>query len=433
MKFTSTRDKSLRVGFTQAVMNCLPKDGGMYVPCEMEDLRKWILYTDEDSTFSSIAGSLTSAFMHEEYSPIICETIASMAFPFAPEIRQLDENLFTLDLTKGPTGIHRDFGISYLVSILETAFKLKGGRAVFLDVSTGELGASLAATMRGKTSLKAVVVYPKGCVRGLEESDFVWNGGNIYPVEIDGTEEDCNKFVRMIFDDAEFTERNHLTLANTVNIGRLLPQAFFYPYAFSKIKNKINGDIVYSLAAGNYSNLVAGLYAWQFALPVNGFVIPAKESLVVDPSGNPLILDSLVPLSERENADPSRAFNLERLEDIFSANQLMMRHFIYPVEISENETHEATKELFTAYNIYADFHSSKAYAASRLVNSENCTEAANVLILRDHPCYSADYMRQTIGELPPVSDSVLKAMKKTVTGRPCVSSVEEIRKIIESL
>ena len=122
MKFTSTRDKSLRVGFTQAVMNCLPKDGGMYVPCEMEDLRKWILYTDEDSTFSSIAGSLTSAFMHEEYSPIICETIASTAFPFAPEIKQLDENLFTLDLTKGPTGIHRDFGISYLVSILETAF-----------------------------------------------------------------------------------------------------------------------------------------------------------------------------------------------------------------------------------------------------------------------------------------------------------------------
>ena len=76
MKFTSTRNKSLRVGFTQAVMNCLPKDGGMYVPCEMEDLRKWILYTDEDSTFSSIAGSLTSAFMHD-----IGKTQELSAFP----------------------------------------------------------------------------------------------------------------------------------------------------------------------------------------------------------------------------------------------------------------------------------------------------------------------------------------------------------------
>ena len=433
MKFTSTRDKSLSVGFTQAVMNCLPKDGGMYVPFAMEDLRKWILYTDEDTTFPSLAGSLTSAFMHEEYSPIICETIATRAFPFSPEIRQLENNLFTLDLTKGPTGIHRDFGISYLVSFLETTFQLKGGRAVFLDVSTGELGASLAATMRGKEHLKAVVVYPKGCVRGLEESDFVWNGGNIYPVEIEGSEEDCNNFVRKIFEDSDFAEKNHLTLANTVNIGRLLPQAFFYPYAFSRIKNKVHSDIVYSLAAGNYSNLVAGLYAWQFALPLNGFVIPAKESLALDPSGNPLILDSLVPFAERENADPSRAFNHERLEDIFSANQLMMRHFIFPVEVSEKKVLEATKKLFMDYNIYADFHSSKAYAASCLASARSYDEIATVLILRDHPAYAADYIRQSLGELPPVPETVQKAMKKIDTNRPCVSSIEEIRKIIESL
>ncbi|MCI7534479.1 MAG: threonine synthase, partial [Treponema porcinum] len=107
MKFTSTRNKSLSVGFSQAVLNCMPDDGGLYVPFETEDLRRWILYTDENTSFSSLAGSLTSAFIKDEFSPIICETIATRAFPFSPEIKQLDENLFLLELFHGPTGIHR--------------------------------------------------------------------------------------------------------------------------------------------------------------------------------------------------------------------------------------------------------------------------------------------------------------------------------------
>lgn len=147
MKFISTRDKSIKADFLQAVLNPLPQDGGMYVPLEPEDLRRWLLYTDENTPFTSIAGSLTSAFVKDEFSPIICETIATKAFRFSPEIKQLDESLFLLDLAKGPTGIHRDFGISFLVSFLETALQLTGEKAVFLDASTGEMGASLATAL----------------------------------------------------------------------------------------------------------------------------------------------------------------------------------------------------------------------------------------------------------------------------------------------
>ena len=162
MKFTSSRDKSSTVTFAQAVMNCMPEDGGLYVPCETEGLRRWILYTNENTKFSSIAGSLTSAFIKDEFSPIICETIATNAFKFSPEVKQLDKKLFTMELFHTPTGKHRDFGISYLVSCIETILDLNGGSAIFLDVSTGELGASLALSLRGKKNIKAVLVYPKG-------------------------------------------------------------------------------------------------------------------------------------------------------------------------------------------------------------------------------------------------------------------------------
>ena len=434
MKFTSTRDKSSSVSFAQAVLNCMPEDGGLYIPYETEDLRRWILYTDEKTRFSSIAGSLTSAFINDEFSPIICETIATKAFKFSPEVRQLDEKLFIMELFHTPTGKHRDFGISYLTSCIETILQLNGGNALFLDVTTGELGASIALALRGKKNIKAILVYPKGTVRGMEESDFVWNGGNVYPVEIDGTEENCHEIVRTIFSDKNFIREKHITVANTANIGRLLPQAFFYPYAFSRIKNKVNGNIYYALAPGNYSNVVAGLYAWQFALPLNGFIIPTTHSLTVDAMGDAVLLDSMVPVNRRIPSDPSESSNLERLEDVFSANRLMMKHFIYPQPIDDNDVNAAAKELFTKYKIYPDRHTARAYAASKLSSStidEN--EATTVLVARDSPSLSEDFVQHAIGEIPEIPDSIKKSLEPVNLNRPFVKTTSELKAIIEKL
>ena len=113
----------------------MPQDGGLYVPSETEDLRRWLLNVNEDTSFSSIAGTLTSAFINDEFSPIVCETIATRAFPFSPEIRQIDENFFLLELNHTPTGSHRDFGISYLTACLDTILQLKGEKAVLAGVS----------------------------------------------------------------------------------------------------------------------------------------------------------------------------------------------------------------------------------------------------------------------------------------------------------
>lgn len=434
MKFTSTRNNSKEVSFSQAILNCMPKDGGLYIPCETEDLRRWILNTDEDASFSNIAGTLTSAFINDEFSPIICETIATRAFPFSPEIKQLENNLFLLELNNTPTGNHRDFGISYLTACLETILQLQGKSATLVGVSErGDLCSSLTWCLRGKKHLKAVIISPKGKLRGIKEDDYVWNGGNVYPVEVNGDEQKCHALVREIFSDASYVKKHNLTVANTTNIGRLLPQAFFYPYAFSRIKNKVHSDIYYALAAGNYSNVVAGLYAWQFALPLNGFIVPATDAFTVNPGGTPIILDSLVPMNERESADPTEPSNLERLEKVFSANKLMMRHFVFPVEINDDDVNEAAKELFTKYGVIADRHTARAFASAKIQKENSEDEYATVLIARDHPSLSPDYIRQTIGETPEMPGSVYEALKASSPGKPAVSTVEEIKKIIESL
>lgn len=434
MKFISTRDSSNIVNFEKAVIDCLPADGGFFVPKDPADLRRWILYTNDHTPFSSIAGSLTSACINDEFSPIICETISTRAFTFEPKIKKLSERLFALELCNTPTGSHRDFGISYLVNCLETLLTMGGKNAIFLDVSMGELGASLARAMRGKKHLKAVLVYPKGSPRGLEESDFIWNGGNIYPVEVDCNIAACHDMVREVFADRAFVESLNLTVANTANIGRLMPQAFFYPFAFSRLKSQVCGDIFYAMAPGNYSNLVAGLYSWQLALPVSGFICPTTDELKLDPLGNCCIMDEMVDFKNREPGDYATPSNLERLEKVFKAKSLMLKHFLYPADISNSKRDDACRELFMKFNIYADADTSAAYAAvlarKELVEED---DACVVLVIRDHAALSCDYIKHTLGEMPEIPDFIKKVLQPVAINRPCIKSVDELKQIICSL
>ncbi len=431
MKFISTRNSDNIVDFEKAVLDCIPSDGGLYVPQIEADLRRWILYSDSDTSFANMAGTLTSACINDEFSPIICETIASKAFPFNPEVRKIDERLYSLRLYNTPTGSHKDFGISFLVNCIETIHALKGGFSTFLDATIGELGASLAQVLRGKKYVKAVLIYPKGKLRGLEESDYVWNGGNILPIEVDGTEADCHRIVREIFDDRELVEKYHLTVANTANIGRLMPQLFFYPFAFSRLKKEVYSDIYYAMPCGNYSNLVAGLYSWKLSLPVNGFICPSTTSLGLDPMGFCTVPDDIVPFEQRAKADPASPSNLERLEDIFSRNSLMLKNFVYPSDVSDYEADEACRELFMKYQIFADKNTSSAYAAikkRREFLDED--ESTVVLIERDDPALSSEYVRHTTGELPEMNANVQKSLCAVSLKKPLVKTASEVEKLM---
>lgn len=434
MKFTSTRNSNLKVSFSQAVRDCIPDDGGVFVPSSIEDMRRWIYYIDETTSFASIAGSLTSALMHEEFSPIICETIATAAFPVEPVVKQLDGSLFMTEMYHGFTGCHRDYGVSYLVSYLETTLQFKGGKAVFLDFTHGGLGALLSKILKGKKNIKAVLVYQKGTVRGLDEESLAWNDGNIYPVEMEGSEAEIKAAISEVFADREFVQANGLTVANTTNVCRLLGQIFFFPYSFAQVKKKFNGEFYYAMGAGNYGSLMAGLYSWRFALPVNGFYVPSTTALARSANGSPVVLDSLVDLKVRGETNPAVPANLERLESFFGKNEMMMRNFIYPCDVSEEQRDAAAKELYMKYGIFADKETASAYA----VVKENCSDVfdedgAFILTAYNHPSLSSDYCRHVIGEAPEMPDEIKASFVPVQLRRPVIASVEELKKIAGSL
>lgn len=409
----------------------MPDDGGLYVPAREEDLRPWVMYMDETTSFSSIAGTLTSALLKEEFSPVVCEGIAASAFNgLSPELRQLDSNLFSLELFHGQTGNHKDFGFLWLASALEHILTMEDRTAVVMAATSGPGGRSLASAFAGKKRLKTILIYADGTLQGLDPSVLAWNGGNIYPVEIEGDFATAQNLVRTMYSDKKIVETYGLTLANTINIGRLLPQVFFYMYAFTRLRKKVRGDIFYAVPSGNYGNLVAGLYAWKFSLPVNGFITDATPSLSCDATGRCICLDSIVPLLERGAADPASPSNLERLEQVFAVNPAMLRGLVFPANSNTDRVPQLMFDVWKKYGVMFDSSTALVYGAVTSMQERiNSDEGTVVLVSKDHPAYEAARLRVACGESPKLP-GFIEAARMPVRGakkiKPEKTALEQI-------
>lgn len=439
MKYVSTRgprgqNRQEPVDFSHALLNCLCADGGVYVPAYSEDLRPWIMYMDEHTPFQSIAGALTSALIKEEFSPIISEAIANQAFPFSPELKKLDSNLYALELFHGPTGIHKDFGLSYLASCLEHILLMKESSALIVAPTSGETGASIACALRGKKHAKALLLYPEGTVRGIEKSDCIGSGGNVYPVEVKGSIADCVELSRRLYADGDAVKKYGLTLANTVNIGRLLPHTFLYMYAFSRLRKQVYGDIYYAMGSDNYGNLAAGLYAWKFSLPVKGFILDSSAALSCDAQGKCCMPDSIVPLEKRGPADPGRPSNVERLEEIFTASAAVMKGLVYTAPVSEEETAAAFRHLFQKYGYFAAPSAARAYAAARKRSDITGAEDTNlVLIAAEDSSLHADTLRLWCGEEPAKNTRLASLFTQVKAVKKIENDMDSLIKIIDEI
>lgn len=447
MDFVSTRNQDNKASYSQAITNCLCADGGLYVPSTTEDMRPWIYYLKETTSFASIAGSLTSAMLQKEFSPLVSEAIATKAFPFAPEFVQLDDSLYKLSLFTGPTGSHKDFGVSYLVNCLEYTLLLQDKSATIFAISDGEIAASLAHAMRGKKRLRALILYSKGRMRGFEKSDCIWNGGNIYPVEVDGSLADCSLLARELFSLQDVVGRHNLTLANTVNIGRLLPQTFFYVYAFSRLRGRVCGDIFYAVAPGNYGNIVAGLYGWKCSLPVNAFITECSQDLKSDARGKAQLKMDSTPFAQRPWVDPGSPSNLERLEEVFQAQPMMLRGLVFPQSVSEAEREAACKELFQNYGIFANGETAGSYAAAKKYTDNFVDKDSSVvLVSRDHPalpganlgsfegkCYGREWIHRICGKSPDVPAFLQRLLAPISPEKKIACNVEAVLQILDAI
>ena len=413
MQFRSTKSKLPLVSYKDAVLHCLPNDGGLYVPDKVADIRQLLMQIKEKTSFNELVAVVAPSLLEGGLNPASASRVAESAYNFEPELIRLDDGLSLLNLYNGPTGIFKDFGIAFLSAILEEFIK-KGEQAMILSAARADTAVSMAHAFCGRKGISLVLLYPSGQIRGLDPSVFVQNGGNIIPIQVKGTFDDCQRLVVETINDREFSGRYNVTSANTINAGRLLPQVFYYLYAFIQLKNDLRGDLIFSVPSGNFGNLIAGLYAWKFGMPVNGFIAAMNRN---NAFGDYILGKTFRPkplvYTNSPALDVSVPLNYERLASFYEEAPAVMRNMVYPASINDDLTLQAMEAVYKKYKIHIDPNTAVAFAAAQkiITGNEWNGNAHTVVLATGHPAREANLAGEAAGQSIDVPESIL-ALKK---------------------
>jgi threonine synthase len=411
MQFKSTRSHEIQVSFKDAVLRCLPPQGGLYVPAAMVDMRQFFLYMDAGTDYPELVSTVAPPLLQGELNPFSASRVAESAFNYEPELRQLEDNLSVLTLYNGPTGVFKDFGVAFLAAVMEEFLK-NNGFAMVLSAAKGDNGVSIAQSFYRRQGIISVILYPSGPVRGLDPATFVQNGGNCIPIQVKGTFDDCQRLINATMEDRPFAERYCITSGNAVNVGRLLPQAFYYLYAFIKIKPSLQGDLVFSVPCGNFGNLIAGLYAWKFGMPVSGFIaaMNANNAFGDYIQGKEFVPRPLINTNSPA-LDVSVPSNYERLAAFYEEAPAVMRNMVYPDSVDDRATLEAMKQAWDRHQMILDPNAAVAYAAAERRRQVKDFYGHVVVLATGHPAKQADTVAIATGRKIEVPEKIRKLQR----------------------
>jgi len=431
MQFRATKYHEPHVSFKDVVLRCLPSGGGLYVPSSVMDMRQLFLPMDEGASFHDLVAVTAPPLLQGTLNSFSAARVAESALDFEPELKQLDEKFSALVLHNGPTGNYKDFGIGFLAAVLEELLK-NNRKAMIVSTAMGNSGVSLGRAFGGRRGLTSVMLYPSGPIRGLDSASFVTNGGNIVPIQIEGSLDDCQRLRNEIINDPPFAQRYNITSANAINLGRLLPQAFYYLYAYVKLKKRAHGGLVFSVPSGNFGNLVSGLYAWQFGLPVSGFIAAMNANNAL---GSFFLGGEFEPrpvsATNSPAMDVSVPSNYARLGSFYHEAPAVMRNMVFPASVDDAKTVKAMEQAWKQYSLALDPHSAVAFAAARdFAGSGRVAPGAHIVVLATgHPAKEADAVKAATGQAVPLPEKLSlleKEARPIAVVKPHLDALENV-------
>lgn len=274
MKYYSTNRKASDATLEEAIVKGLAADRGLYMPHNIRILPASFYEQIDQLSFQEIASQVADAFFGEDVPAETLKQIVYDTLSFDVPVVRVKENIYSLELFHGPTLAFKDVGGRFMARLLGYFIRKEGKRQVNVLVATsGDTGSAVANGFLGVEGIHVYVLYPKGKVSEIQEKQFTTLGRNITAVEVDGTFDDCQALVKSAFMDQELNERMQLTSANSINVARFLPQAFYYFYAYAQMKKLgREKELVVCVPSGNFGNITAGLFAKRMGLPVKRFI-----------------------------------------------------------------------------------------------------------------------------------------------------------------
>ena len=280
MNYYSTNGNAPIADLHKAVVKGLAEDRGLYMPEKIKQLPKEFFDTIETKTFQEIAYTVADAFFGEDVDAESLRKIVYDTLSFDCPVVKVKDHIYSLELFHGPTLAFKDVGARFMARLLQYFIRQENGNGQVnvLVATSGDTGSAVANGFLGVDGIHVYVLYPKGKVSPIQECQFTTLGKNITAIEVDGVFDDCQALVKNAFMDAELNQHMKLTSANSINVARFLPQAFYYFNAFARLKEMFNvqcsmfNELVMCVPSGNFGNICAALFGHAMGLPVRRFV-----------------------------------------------------------------------------------------------------------------------------------------------------------------
>jgi threonine synthase len=436
MKYYSTRNPSIRVSARDAISSGLADDGGLYMPERIPALSREFLETFTERPFDEIAEEVLAPYFENEIPRQVLGEIVRDAFPFPIPLRPISDRTFVLELFHGPTLAFKDFGARFLSRVL-SYFRREETKELWILVATsGDTGSAVANGFYDVPGIRVVVLYPKGKVSPLQEAQMTTLGKNICALEIDGTFDDCQRMVKSAFVDSELKAARTLSSANSINLGRLLPQMLYYFSALAQLPQPA-GDVVCSVPSGNLGNISAGLFAQRMGLPVRHFVAATNRNDALPEFLRSDVYRARPSVSTISNAmDVGDPNNIVRLFDFLGSTAAEMQKALSGYAFDDERTLETMSRVYAESGYILDPHGAvgllglEAYRAEQ----ENPAEKFSIGIVLEtaHPAKFTETVKKAIGREIEIPQSLQSCIGKEKFARPMAADYSSFKEFLLS-
>ncbi len=397
MRFYNTNNRSQIVDLSVAIVQGMPTDKGLYMPCSLP--KAGFLSAIKKMSLPEISFEIAKAFLDEDLSNSQIQDIVQDSINFPAPVVEVEQNIASLELFHGPTLAFKDFGARFMSRLLRELNKKLGKQITIVVATSGDTGSAVANGFLGVDGIRVVILYPSGKVSPLQEKQLTTLGQNITALEVAGDFDDCQAMAKAALSDAELAKKMQVSSANSINIGRLIPQTFYYFGAFAQIPQE---SFWVSIPSGNFGNLTACVFAKEMGLPVEKIVASCNANNVVP---RYLALGEYAPKSTIHTIasamDVGNPSNTGRLFDFYGNDLEKFRRDLLGADFSDAQAREAIKDVWAKFGYLLDPHGAFAYLGLKELLPAG---KYGVFAETAHPAKFLEEMESILGEKPKIPE-----------------------------
>ena len=381
----------------EAVTKGLASDNGLFMPEKIEKFNPEFFNGIHQMSFQKISFEVANKFFGEDIPEHVLENIVFDTLNFDCPVVKVSDSVYSLELFHGPTLAFKDVGGRFMARLLGYFLQGFKNEVNVLVATSGDTGSAVANGFLDVPGIKVFVLYPKGLVSNIQEKQFTTLGKNITALEIDGTFDDCQRLVKSAFLDAELNKAMVLTSANSINVARFLPQAFYYFNAYARLRESgVTGDIVFSVPSGNFGNLTAGLFAKFMGLPIKRFIAANNENDVVYQYLQTGSYEPRESVATIANAmDVGEPSNFARILELYNHSHRDISGDIVGYRYSDDEIRETMKQVYEKENYMLDPHGAVGY---RALKADLKPGEVGVFLETAHPAKFSETVESVLGK-----------------------------------